>query len=99
MKIQERKGVLDPRLGGPDPVRPDGGASGESVAPGSGDQVTVSEAARDLARLRAEVGDLGAVRQDKVEGLAAVMAKGQYSADFHDVAEKVLREVLGEVLA
>ena len=99
MKIQERKGVLDPRLGGPDAVRPDGGSSSGSPAPGSGDQVTVSEAARELARLRAEVGDLGAVRQDRVEGLAAVMAKGQYSADFDDVAEKILRELLGEVLA
>jgi hypothetical protein len=60
--------------------------------------VSVSDAARELARLRAEVGDLDAIRGEAVSGLSAVMAKGQYSADFRMVAQKVLRELLGELL-
>jgi anti-sigma28 factor (negative regulator of flagellin synthesis) len=35
----------------------------------------------------------------KVEGLSAVMAKGQYSADVRDVARKLLRHVLEELVA
>jgi flagellar biosynthesis anti-sigma factor FlgM len=97
MKIQDRKGVLDPRLGGPEPVQTD---HREAIAPGAGrsDQVSVSDLGRELARLRAEVGDVGDVREEKVRGLQAVMAKGQYSADIRDVARKLLREILGQVL-
>jgi flagellar biosynthesis anti-sigma factor FlgM len=98
MKVSERKGVLDPKVGGLGPVRPDGQA-GAPVAPPTTDQVSVSDAARELARLRAEVGDVGEVRTAKVEGLSAVMAKGQYSADVRDVAQKLLRHVLGELVA
>ena len=39
------------------------------------------------------------VDQEKLRGLAAVMARGQYSADLRDVAKKVLRELLSDVLA
>jgi anti-sigma28 factor (negative regulator of flagellin synthesis) len=98
MKVSERKGLLDPKIGGPGPVRPDGGAVAPAGPP-TIDQVSVSDAARELARLRAEVGDVDTVRVAKVEGLSAVMAKGQYSADVRDVARKVLRHVLGELVA
>jgi len=98
MKVNERKGVLDPRLGSPTAVRPDGAASAQA-GPAPGDQVSVSDTARELAQLRGKVGDLGAVRQEKIQGLAAVMAKGQYSADLGDVARKFLGEVLGQLLA
>ena len=39
-----------------------------------------------------------AIRQEKVQGLRAVMAKGQYSADLEDVARALLRDVLGGLL-
>ena len=67
MKVDDRKGLIDPALGvahgvphGPGAPAPPGG---------DGDQVTVSGAARELARLRAEVGDVGAVDQEKLRGL------------------------------
>jgi flagellar biosynthesis anti-sigma factor FlgM len=100
MKIQERKGVLDPRLGGPDAIQADGPGTTAAPSPGGSDadQVSVSELGRELARLRTEVGNVGDVREDKVRGLQAVMAKGQYSADIRDVARKLLQEILGQVV-
>jgi anti-sigma28 factor (negative regulator of flagellin synthesis) len=97
MKVNERKGLIDPAVAGP-AVRPDGGAVAPEP-PASTDKVSVSDAARDLARLRGEVGDVNTVNVEKVSGLSAVMAKGQYSADVRDVATKVLRSILGELLS
>lgn len=97
MKVDDRKIVTDPRLGTTTPVQPGAVAVSEPV--GGGDHVTVSSTARDLARLRAEVGDVSAVDQQKLQGLAAVMARGQYSADLRDVAKKILREMMTDLLA
>jgi len=97
MKVDERKGPQAPNVGGPGAIQPAAGTASPS-APSATDQVSVSDTARRLAQLRAEVGDVSvdAVRQEK--GLRAVMAKGQYSADLEDVARKLLREVLGGLL-
>jgi flagellar biosynthesis anti-sigma factor FlgM len=96
MKVNDRKGVGSPHVVGPSGVRPDGLIL--PPAPPAGDQVSVSEAARELARLRAEVGDVGIVDQTKVENLASVVAKGQYTADLREVARRLLRELIGDVL-
>lgn len=98
MKIHERKGVLDPRLGGPDAIQSESHGGVTAPSPGSPDQVSVSDLGRQIARFRADVGDVNDIREDKVRGLQAVMAKGQYSADIRDVARKLLREILGQVL-
>ena len=97
MKVNDRKGPIDPAVAGP-PVRPDGGVAA-SEPPAATDKVSVSDAARDLAQLRGAVGDVNTVNMEKVSGLSAVMAKGQYSADVRDVASKVLRSILGELLS
>ena len=99
MKVDERKGPQAPNVGGPGAIQPAAGTASPS-APSATDQVSVSDTARRLAQLRAEVGDVSveAVRQEKVQGLRAVMAKGQYTADLEDVARKLLREVLGGLL-
>ena len=102
MKINDGKGVQGPLLDGSGAVRPAPAAGadrhGDAGVP-TADQVSVSETARKLAQLHAEVGDPAAVRQERVEGLRAVMAKGQYSADIGRVAEQFLRETLGGLLA
>jgi anti-sigma28 factor (negative regulator of flagellin synthesis) len=54
---------------------------------------------RLLAGLKAEVGPLDVLREEKVTGLRAVMATGNYSADIQDVARQFLRELLGQLLA
>ena len=98
MKIHERKGVLDPRLGGPDAIHSESPAGATAPGGGGSDQVSVSDLGRQIASFRSEVGSVHDVREDKVRGLQAVMAKGQYSADIRDVARKLLRDILGQVL-
>ena len=92
MKVNEPKVLLYPRFGGPT-----GRASG--APPGAADRVGVSDTDRLLAGLKAEVGPLDVLREEKVTGLRAVMAKGNYSADIQDVARQFLRELLGQLLA
>ncbi|HYR96938.1 MAG TPA: flagellar biosynthesis anti-sigma factor FlgM [Candidatus Binatus sp.] len=79
---------------GPGPIRPDAPAA--TPPPGGGeDRVTVSDTARELARLRSELGPVDLLRADRVASLQDVMAKGQYSAD----PPRVARDFLGEILA
>ena len=92
MKVNEPKVLLYPRFGGPT-----GRASGAPA--GAADRVGVSDTDRLLAGLKAEVGPLDVLREEKVRGLRAVMAKGNYSADIQDVARQFLRELLGQLLA
>ena len=100
MKVDDRKGLQTPAVGALGAVQPAAGTAGPS-APSTTDQVSVSDTARQLAQLKAEVGDVAqvdATRQEKIQGLRAVMAKGQYSADIEDVARKLLRQVVGDLL-
>lgn len=100
MKINERNGVLDTQLGGAEALRSDAGTTTrQGTATASGDRVSVSDTARSLAALRADVGDLGAVREDRVAGLRAVLDDGSYQVDFHTVAASVLREIGADALA
>jgi flagellar biosynthesis anti-sigma factor FlgM len=100
MKINDGKGVQGPTLDGTGAVRPTpAGVDRRGDAGTPADQVSVSDTARHLAQLHAEVGNPDAVRQDKVDGLRAVMAKGQYSADLGAVAQKFLHETLSGLLA
>ena len=99
MKVDDRKGPQEARLSGPGAIQPAAGAAGPSGTPAT-DHVSVSDTARRLAQLRAELGDVSVetIREAKVQGLRAVMAKGQYSADIEDVARKLLRDVVGGLL-
>lgn len=99
MKVNERKGVLDPRVGGTPGVTP---ADGLPPATGStsGDQVSVSETARELARLRGEVDGVDdGVAGERVASLQAATARGAYLPDVRETAERLLRDVLEELLA
>jgi flagellar biosynthesis anti-sigma factor FlgM len=97
MKIHERKPLPDPVVASVPGAH--GGALPASAATGSRDRVSVSETARELARLRTELGAVDVLRPERVTGLRAVMAKGNYSADFENVARKLLRELLGQLLS
>jgi|SoiMetStandDraft_2_1073263.scaffolds.fasta_scaffold1673810_1 anti-sigma28 factor (negative regulator of flagellin synthesis) len=59
------------------------------------DQVEEAE----LARLRAQVGPVDAVRGELVRSLRAAVESGEYHPDPADVARSMLRELLGELLA
>jgi flagellar biosynthesis anti-sigma factor FlgM len=99
MKVNERKGVSDPRLGVALPVGPEAQAPAAGSVESGGDQVSVSETARELARLRGEVGDVQATREDRVAALRSQVEQGSYSADLRIVARKLLREVTGDLIA
>ena len=92
MKVNEPKVLLHPRFGGPT-----GRMSGARA--GDPDRVSVSDMDGLLAGLKAEVGPLDVLREEKVTRLRAVMAEGNYGADIQDVARQFLRELLGQLLA
>jgi flagellar biosynthesis anti-sigma factor FlgM len=94
MKINERKGVLDSQLAGIDPIRPEGRpvVAGEGD---TGDRVNVSDTARQLAGLRALVGDVDGIRPERVAVLQAAIDAGTYAPDGDAVARAVLRDSLG----
>lgn len=98
MRVNGRKDLPEPLVSGVAQVR-HGPLAAATAAPAADDQVSVSETARQLAILRIGVGNVSLVREEKVTGLRAVMAKGQYSADFQNVARDILRELLGQLLA
>jgi anti-sigma28 factor (negative regulator of flagellin synthesis) len=97
MRVNGRKELPNPLVSGVGAARR-GPLAAPATAAAADDQVSVSESARQLAILRIGVGNVSLVREEKVTGLRAVMAKGQYSADFQNVARDFLRELLGQLL-
>jgi hypothetical protein len=97
MTIGQRKGPVGP------PNEAPAGAHGEAVAPRAathgGDRAAVSEDPGELARLRAEVGPVDAVRADVVRALRTAVESGRYAPDPVAVATSFLRDLLGELLA
>jgi anti-sigma28 factor (negative regulator of flagellin synthesis) len=98
MKVNERKSVPDPRVGGAGGVAP-GGSVPEGTGAGADDQVSVSETARELARLKGEVGDVEGVRADRVASLRNATTDRRYVPDARGAATGLVREVLGDLLA
>jgi len=60
--------------------------------------VKTSDIGREFVRLQAEVGDVDTLREAVVSGLQAVVESGEYRAELHDVARKLLQEILGQIL-
>ena len=58
-----------------------------------------AEQDREMARLRIAVGNVEAVRPDRVRALGAAVTDGRYRPDTDAVARAVLRDVLGHLLA
>lgn len=59
------------------------------------DRVELSSAARVLAGLRAEIGTLDEVREERVAGLRAVVGTGAYRVPDETVARDLLVDELG----
>jgi|SRR5581483_6301023 len=99
MKVTDRKELLNRPVESPGAPRPDGGAPAPAAPSTGEDRVSVSQAARDLAQLREQVGPLDGVRTETVSHVQGLIASGQYAPDLHHVATNVLRDVLGELVA
>ena len=80
-------------VGRADSTRP---RDGRQVPPATEDKVSVSDEARTLSRLRGELGEVGAVRTEKVEELRAQIERGEYRPDLKQVARKLLEAIFGE---
>ncbi len=74
-------------------VKRSGGAQQEAPA---GDRVNLSDEARTLSRLRVEIGDVDAIRTDKVEELRGKIDRGEFRVDVKAVARKLLESIFGE---
>ena len=96
MRVDARAEMRGPEIGAAGDLRP--GVPG--AAPGTGkDRVSVSAAARALARLRAGIGPVDEVREERVLPLRAGAADGRYRADAAHVARSLLVDVLGHLLS
>ncbi len=99
MKINDHGGPGGPQRPGEAPgVQTDvtRGRRGSAPAPAAGDRVSVSEEARTLARLRADLGDVDAIRSDKVETLRGQIERGEFKPDLKAVARKLLGAIFGD---
>ena len=91
--LEEAGGVAVPTSPAvPSPERAIAGTEGR-------DRVELSEAARLRQRLRAEVGDLGAIAAGQVAELRARFATGSYQPAPSAVAERLLTDLTADLLA
>jgi flagellar biosynthesis anti-sigma factor FlgM len=102
MKVNERKQVQDPRVGGlPGTVDTTPAGRADDANEASSDSVRVSQVARALARLVDHGGALAegltTVRPEVVDPLREAVSKGEYQVDFEGTARKLLREILGDL--
>ncbi len=67
------------------------GQSGESTR--KADQVELSGKAREVENLRAEIGALPEVRQERVEAIRKAIEAGNYRIDPGKIAEKMIDEI------
>ena len=98
MKIHDHGGPGAPNRPGEAPGVDRPGARGQGArTPNAADtdKVSVSEEARTLSRLRSEVGDVDAVRSEKVEELRGKVERGEYQPDLRSVARKFLASIFG----
>jgi flagellar biosynthesis anti-sigma factor FlgM len=79
-------------------VRPDvtRGRGPHQDAAGQDDKVSLSDRARVLSSARRELGDVNAIRTDKVEELRGKIERGEYRPDLRAVARKLLEAIFGE---
>lgn len=93
MEVGKTRGVKGPEFGRTEPVAGQAQKSGKAV-PDSGDAVTLSGGAQDIARLAAAANVLPDVRSEKVAALQNAIGSGTYQVQGQQVAEKLLREVI-----
>ena len=90
--VEDAAGIATPPTAPPSSGR----AGGERAA---ADTVDVSEAARFRQRLRTEVGDLDTISSTRVAQLSTQVATGTFTPAPRAVAERLLADVAGDLLA
>ena len=97
MKITRRSSISTPPVNDGTPAT--GGPSRPAAGTGAADSVELSGAARQLQRLRAEVGDVETVGVDRVAALQQRVDAGEYHPPAREVAERLLSELASDALA
>lgn len=81
------------RLQQAEPVRPkDGGTPASSTAHSTPDQVSVSGRAEEAGRLIARAGELGDIRQERVDALRQAIESDQYQVASSTIADAIIRD-------
>ena len=72
-----------------------GGASGAKGAQGS-EHIALSSKAKDIQKSHEAVKSSSDIRVDKVDKIKAAIAEGSFHVDSHELAEKILKDVIIE---
>ncbi|MCX8043191.1 MAG: flagellar biosynthesis anti-sigma factor FlgM [Desulfobacterota bacterium] len=64
-----------------------------------GDHVELSDKAREFSRIKDVLETVPDVRSDKVKALSEAVERGTYTVDTRDVAGKIIRESIIDILA
>lgn len=97
MRITRRSSIQSPAVGGT--TTPPGGATRSGSTGATGDSVELSDAARTLQRLRAEIGDLDTISTDAVQALQQRVDSDEYHPAARVVAERLLTELASDLLS
>lgn len=96
MKLVNLNGInstQQARLQQPEPVRPkDGETPALALGHNMSDQVSVSNRAEDASRLIARAGELGDVRQERVQPLRQAIQSDQYEVSSSSIADAIIRD-------
>jgi len=84
---------------GVNPGEPSMSTRGAALVLTPDQEPSVAQQAREFARMRIVVGNLDAVRADRVQALRGEIARGRYRPGAGRVARAVLQDVLVELLA
>jgi flagellar biosynthesis anti-sigma factor FlgM len=90
--VEDAAGIATPPTAPPSVGRTRGARAG-------GDTVDLSEAARFRQRLRAEVGEIDTISSARVTQLSSQVASGTFEPPPRAIAERLLADVAGDLLA
>ncbi|MCD5411306.1 flagellar biosynthesis anti-sigma factor FlgM [Thermodesulfovibrionales bacterium] len=94
MKIADNMEILSPNLQRTDSAKERTAGKGGPEEALSRDQVTVSEGAKEIARLQLEVSRVPEIRADRVEEIQNAINAGIYNVRGEAVAGKLLTEAI-----
>ena len=80
------------RLQQSEPVRPKSVGTTAPVAQNVADQVNVSSRADEASRLIARTGELGDIRQERVDSLREAIQSDQYQVSSSTIADAIIRD-------
>ena len=72
-----------------------GGSSGSKATQGS-EHIALSSQAKDIQKAHEVVKNTADIRVDKVERIKAEIAEGRFHVNSHELAEKILKDVITE---